>query len=99
MRHFFFGVLIASAIWGYFAGGREQLIRIWANVQQLETAPSIDELAREREQDFADSFKPDVVCATPRINLRSLECQNQMDMARSSFYARWNRANADRFPK
>ena len=60
---------------------------------------TINDLTREREKAFSDVYRPDRSCESNTSELRKLECRNRADTARTQFFAQWNRANADRFPK
>lgn len=100
MRGFIFGGLMASTVWVFLTlDGSAKINQAWANYRQTEMIATAKELAKERESAFNSSYRPNHGCGNPSSELKRLECGNQMEMARSSFYARWNHANADRFPK
>lgn len=69
------------------------------SVQAPLKTETIDDLTREREKAFSDSHRPDRSCESNTSELRKLECRNRTDMARTQFFAQWDRANAVRFPK
>lgn len=102
MRGIIFGAMLASVVWGFFAGGREQLIKVWYAMnpptisKPVDIAERIDAMKIEREQAFIASYKGGNGCERPKTELAQLECRNQMDMARRSYYTRWNSANASR---
>lgn len=105
MRKIIWGALLASAVWGYFAGGREQLQRLFNTANEQETARVIEEreaakikkrietLKQKRESDFVASFEKRPECHPIKTELQRLQCKNTMDTERTSFYKRWNAAN------
>lgn len=100
MRGFIFGGLMASAVWVFLTlGGTATIEQTIAHFREREMVQTAQRLAKEREDAFAQSYRPNADCNRPRQELKRLECRNQMEMARSSFYARWNRSNEHRFPK
>jgi len=101
MLRFVFGVLVASVIWGYFAGGREQLLTVWNKINPPEAVEPVtaDQIAAMREKDFVGNFRVERECLKPATALKQLECDNKMSMARASYYAQWNQQNANRFLK
>lgn len=100
MRGFIFGGLMASVIWVFLMlDGGAKINQAWANYRQTEMVATANELANERERAFVGSYRANNGCGNPSGELKRLECRNQMEMARSSFYARWNHANEHRFPK
>ena len=100
MRRFILGSLLASVVWIFVSlGGGTKINQAWTNYQQTEMIATTERLANERERAFLENYQPDNRCSAPTSELNRLECRNRMDMARSGYYTRWNRANSDRFPK
>lgn len=100
MRSFILGGLIATCVWVFMTlGGVSKINQAWASYELSGKVAVAEELAKEREKAFSDSYRPDRSCGTNASELRKLECRNRADMARTQFFAQWNRANADRFPK
>lgn len=100
MRGFILGGLMASLVWVFFSlGGATKLERAMADFHETEMIETAKSLATEREDTFNREYRGSPGCTKPVNELKRLECKNQMNMARASFYARWNRTNADRFPK
>jgi hypothetical protein len=100
MRAFILGSLMASIVWVFLSlDGGNKAREIWDNFHESRRASATQDLAKERESAFVEQFRPARRCLAPPGELKKLECQNRQAMARESFYAEWNRANAKRFPK
>jgi hypothetical protein len=100
IRGFVYGAVTATAVWAFVSlGGAAKISQAYTAYTEQRRLEATDALAREREQRFLANYRPQPDCMQPRTELKKLECRNREDMARRSFYAHWNNANAQRFPK
>jgi hypothetical protein len=100
MHGFVLAGLLAGIVWVFISlGGDVKVTQVWENYRVAELNAKGEKLAKEREKTFAENYRPKPDCITPSGELKRLECRNRIEMARASYYAQWNRENADRFPR
>jgi hypothetical protein len=76
-----------------------KVTRTWENYRVAEMIANGEKLAKEREKTFAENYSPKPDCITQSGELKRLEYQNRIEMARARYYVQWNRENADCIPR